>query len=303
MTIRRHASFSPAATPWDSARPIAFMHIPKAAGTALRLGLERAVAPRRSVVGYCREHFGAFDRFDTMSPDVRSRVFLTPDAVPVGADFIHGHISDSFLRHAYPGAQFVTLLREPRARLLSLWAFCRTQPDAFLASWGAWADRIRRAHAPLRMFLTDPTLASITDNVAVRMIAGPHRLIPNDAVIAPGADATLIEQAIVRLRCYAFVDLVEDPAAADNLTRWIGRSAALPRVNETPAMPDAMRTPLKRELDPETLGLMAERSRLDRALWQAVARHRIPDGDPAGLADAAFGATVARHAVLFSGSR
>jgi len=279
------------------------MHIPKAAGTALRVGLERALAPRRSVVGYCRVHFGAFDRFDTMSPEMRSRVFVTPDEVPAGADFIYGHISDSFLRYAYPEAQYLTLLREPRARLLSLWAFCRTQSDAFLAPWGAWAERIRRARAPLRTFLADRTLADITDNVAVRMVLGPHRLIPNDDVIASSADGELIDQAVERLRNYAYVDLVENPATADNLARWIGRPVELPRVNETPAMPAVLRTPLERELDPETLRLMTELGRLDTALWQAVAGCRIHDSDPVGFADTSFSATVARHAVLFADPR
>jgi hypothetical protein len=188
------------------------------------------------------------------------------------------------------------VLREPRARLLSLWAFCRTLTTEFLAPWGGWAERIQRAHRPLATFLADRELACLTDNAAVRMLVGPHPLIPPDDAIAPAADPVLLAAALARLNRYAFVDLVENPAGADNLARWLGRPLSLPRVNETPGRLVALGTRLDRELDRATIDLLAARGRLDAALWRAVAIDRVREADPARLADAAFATTVARHA-------
>jgi hypothetical protein len=280
------------ATPWDRRRPIAFLHIPKSAGTALRLALEQTLAPFRSADGLCREHFGAFDRFDTMAPAVRARVFVTADELPSDSDLISGHICDGFLRQRYPAAQFVTLLREPRVRLLSLWAFCRTLSDDFLAPWGAWAERIGRARRPLSAFLADRELASVTDNVAVRMLLGPHPAIPRGDVITPDADTALLGAAQARLAGYAFVDIVDNPDVARNLQGWLGRPVTLPRVNETPAH---LGTQLDRGLDRATIDLLAARGRLDAALWRAIAIDRMRDANPDRLADAAFATAVARH--------
>jgi hypothetical protein len=282
--------------PWDRARAIAFMHIPKAAGTALRVALERTLKPRQLVFGLCRGHFGGFEAFATMAPHIRGHVYVTPEEVPRGLDMIVGHISDGFLRQAYPDADFVTLLREPRARLLSLWESSRTLTTAFLAPWGDWAERVQRAHRPLGVFLADRELACLTDNAAVRMLVGPHPLIPPDDVIAPAADAVLIAAALARLRRYSFVDLVENPAVGANLAHWLGRPMPLARVNATAGRLAALGTRLDRELDLGTIDLLAARGRLDAALWRAVVLDRMRDVDPGRLADAAFATTVARHA-------
>ena len=233
-----------------------------------------------------------------MAPEVRARVFASPDELPRDADLISGHISDGFLRHAYPAAQFVTVLREPRARLLSLWGFCRTLSDDGLAPWGDWAARVRRAREPLGVFLRDRALAAITDNVAVRMLLAPHPLIPADDLIARDAAAALVDAALARLATYAFVDVVENPAGADNLARWIGAALDLPRLNVTPAMPATLRATLDRELDAATFEAMAERCRLDVALWRAIVVTRMSATHPGPLADAVFAETLARHRAL-----
>jgi hypothetical protein len=290
----RSPSLTLQSAPWDRARPVAFMPIPKAAGTSVRIALEHALAPARTVTGLCREHVAGFRDFDGLDPSARALVFASHAEVPRGADLIHGHISDAFLRQAYPDAQFVTVLREPHARLLSLWTFCRGLSDAYLAPWGGWAERIRRARQPLRAFLSDRALVGFTDNVAVRMLLAPHRLIPPSDPIAPADDAVLVDEALARLERYAFVDLADNPALGINLGAWIGTPVELPRINRAQPSRDAAPAPLDRELDGDTRALLAERGRLDAVLWAAVARRRLM-GDPAALARAVFAAAVARH--------
>src|ERR1700751_4128077 len=82
--------------------PLLFMHIPKTSGMALNSAFREALAPRRALLlGYDRVVFGSFQSFDSMDPELRSRIYLDPADLPASLDFTRGHISFSTLLKSY----------------------------------------------------------------------------------------------------------------------------------------------------------------------------------------------------------
>lgn len=290
---------------YDPTRPIAFLHIPKTAGIALRKALEAALRPRwpgRTVFGAHfsdRSHFGGFQRFETLDCDrLDTQLSLDPAPLDPAPALLAGHASYATLTTLCPSAQLLTLLREPRSRLLSLWLYWRTRTDEQLRPWGEWGQVVRYARRPLAEFLSCRSVACQTDNLTVRMLLWPHPRIPDADFIRPQEDSRLVEEAAERLRSFAFVDLVENPAWPAHLSRWVGQPVSPTRVNETPAAPASVRSPLSDELTPQALALLDARSRLDLALWQTGVGRWVPDAEPDTLGRHTLMRQVARAARL-----
>ena len=278
-------------------RPLAFMHIPKTSGIALTEGL-REVLPSTTIIGgFDRRHFGAFRSFETMSPGLRQQIYETfPPAK--GIDFISGHVAFSTLVQSRPSARFMTVLREPRSRILSLWTFWRSTADETLAAMGGFRRVLDLSHKPLAEFLNHPEAAHQTDNVAVRMLLWPHPLIADDGFIDSASDERLASEAAARLKAFDFADVIENPRLEDNVRAFLARPFAYRRVNENPVPSSEPRIPLEEELTSEALRLLEHRSRLDRKLWRAVAEERMAGADLTALSNDTFRRTVARYAAL-----
>ena len=135
--------------PFDRARPVAFMHVPKTSGTAVTSGLASALMPSIMVGGFDHCPFGSYRSFETVHSSIRCQIYESAESLPQPADLISGHFAFSTLRQAYPSAHYLTVLREPFSRLLSHWLFWRSHTDAELAPWGAWAERVRKSRKPL----------------------------------------------------------------------------------------------------------------------------------------------------------
>ena len=289
-----------AGQPRDTARPLAVMHIPKTSGMALIGGLTAALRPRQLLSGFDLCLFGGFDRFDTIAPDVRSHIHVTPAQVPQGADVIAAHMACSTLQAAYPAAQMMTFLREPRCRLLSHYVYWRAQTPDALSPWGAWAQVSLSARERLEVFLQRAGIAAQTDNLSLRMLLWPHPAIPRDGFIAERDDATLVEQALARLDGFSFLEIIERPGLTEALSAWCGAAVTYAVVNETPHVPDAARTLLEQEFTPAAFDALHRRTRLDAALWTALAARHMAEPAAAQLAAAAFARGVARFARLLA---
>jgi hypothetical protein len=66
-------------------------------------------------------------------------------------------------------------------------------------------------------------------------------------------------------------------------------------MNETARLPPALRSPLATELTQDAFDLLDARSRLDREVWLALARYRIPHMDVEMVAERTIIRNVARH--------
>jgi hypothetical protein len=259
---------------------IVFMHIPKTSGIAFGSGLATAVAPQSVVHGIDRTLFGVFDAFDSMDPELRRLIYLEPNDLPSGADFVHGHISFTALKQSYQTAQYITVLREPISRVLSHWLHWRTQSEDELRQWGDWAKRVSIARGPLIDFLSCPDIACQTDNLYVRMLLCPHRLIPNNDFIDEGNDNALVDEAITRLEQFAYIDVIENPNLKENIQIWLGRPFRYSLVNERQSIRSPFRTPLHQELKPEVFDRLELRTRLDLKLWMTMVRERVSPLNP-----------------------
>jgi hypothetical protein len=96
--------------PYDPNLPLFSMHIPKCGGTSLLRALRRWFWPWRVIAHYQRDALGP------------------PSPIKVGAKMcVHGHLNSARARGVmdfYPQAQqFITFLREPFDRAVSLWHF------------------------------------------------------------------------------------------------------------------------------------------------------------------------------------
>ena len=179
-------------------RPLAFMHVMKTSGVALRAGLREVLPSPEYIGGFDRGYFGAFRSFETMSPEIRQGIH---EALPPanGIDFVTGHLAYSTLIRGLPAARFMTVLREPRSRILSLWMYWRSMSDEEVSLFGAWRRVIRLTRQPFIEFLNRPEAACQTDNVYVRMLLWPHPLIPDDGFIDSASDGRLASEAAERL--------------------------------------------------------------------------------------------------------
>jgi hypothetical protein len=280
---------------------LVFMHIPKTSGISTAQAIVDAIKPQRTFFGFDRSFFGAFDAFGTIAAENRALIHFSPDTLPPNEPVIRAHMSLSTLRAAYPRGRFMTVLREPRCRLLSHYLFWRGFTPAQLEPWGAWAEHSRIAEQPLAAFLTDPRIACQTDNVATRLLLWPNAAIPPGAFIDPEHDASLIGQARAALKSLDFADLIENPAFIANLAAFLGKPPpVLARYNETAALPPHLRMQAAQALSPAALAALRARSRLDRVLWHTLAMSR-GIAEPPYLAEDSLLQGTARFADLLAG--
>ncbi len=285
---------------FDPSRPLAFMHIPKTAGSSLIRALARSVPDSNPVTGLDRSLYGLFDDFGTLGPAQSAAICHSTDSFPRDARLIMGHFAYSTLRGAYPDAQIITVLRDPTSRLLSHWLFWRQHTDDMLEADGGWADFVRYSREPLADFLNQPRIAPQIDNAALRMILWQHPLIGPDRFIDPAHDELLLREAAARLETFAFIDVIENKSFIPNLQGWLDRPLPYEHVNETSYVPPEYRVPLHRELTDTAYDLISARSRLDLQLWRTIAEQRMKGRDAAALQQRIVLTNIARYGALMS---
>ena len=276
------------------------MHIPKTSGTALVEAISRREGTSRSVYALDRVLFGRFEAFGDLPTALLRTIHRDPSTLPLRARFLAGHLALSSLLRTRRTA-LMTVLREPRLRLLSHWMFWRNHSENDLAWLGRWGEYVRIARKPLASFLSDPRIACQTDNVATRMLLWPHPLIPPGGFIDPSDDAALLSAALARLEGFGFADLLENPDMGSNLQDWLGYPLAiLPRNQARPLVVDR-RTSLDREMAGSATDLMATSCRLDTPLWMHVGRRVFGADAAADRRYAALESGLAQCSVLLGG--
>jgi hypothetical protein len=140
-------------------RKLGFLHIEKCGGCALLSWLARQFHPEQINADPCR--------------DLPPHLFMRLTRGPVPQPLIWGHYDIPTLQRLDPGRAIFTLLREPRARLLSLYHFWRSVDPAKIDPEISFA--VGYAHRlSLEDFLNhdDPCLIDMIDNLYVRRLTG-----------------------------------------------------------------------------------------------------------------------------------
>lgn len=191
------------------ASPKCFMHIPKSAGSSMHAALETALppgslAPQR----FDRSVFCAFDAFDRLSTEIRSRIAANSSEIDAlnGYDAVSGHFALPTLLRITDAWSIATVLREPRARLLSLYTYWRNPDISSL-----WAPYSANLHAfrPMWEFLSEPSVAPMTDNQLCRMLLYGDPRLPDSDFIAQADIDSIAANAIERLDSLGFVGVLE----------------------------------------------------------------------------------------------
>ncbi len=196
-------------------RPFSFLHFEKTAGTSLVRMLESYFHPLQINLDADR---GA-------APHILSG-FLPGQCEEVRRTaFVWGHYDLPALRRIDPARAVVTVLREPRARVLSLYHFWRSVvPDDGPVGFNVAAAQQHDLLAFLRS--DDPLIRNYIDNVYVRRLTG-HYVTPTEPdSLHTDAEQTTAD-AMRALDGLAWVGLVEKH---DGLTALLGRAigASLP---------------------------------------------------------------------------
>jgi hypothetical protein len=187
----------------------------------------------------------------------------------------------------------VTVLREPRARVLSHQLFWSTLPDAVTDEYGEYQVH-RVAFDGLRRFLESPEAAHQSDNLIVRMLAG----VDLDASRALSdierreAAASALD-TIGSLGCTTFV---ESPTFWADLSGFVGMSGDEVRENVT-GSGESLPPFDGPQFDREALELLDERTAADRVVYRAVVARRLGIDEAAAdvFADRQFLAQVERY--------
>lgn len=270
--------------------PLCFMHVQKCAGTSLRAALEAALPPGSlAPIHMEAANFPGLD-FDRLVPHLRSRIAVTgEEAASLGRyKAIAGHFTlPALARHA-PLERIATVIREPRARLLSHFLYLRFKV-ALRTEWHPF-DLHRLAEGSLRGFLGDPRAAIASDNRLCRMLLHGHPLIADGDFIAAGHVEPLAEAAWDRLARLGHVGLVEDP---DSVWQGIGDHFGVKlrpvRMNVTGSdekWPGLL--PVPPFGGAETLELIGRRTAVDSILYRRLAARRDGEDRAKARIEAAF---------------
>ncbi len=273
---------------------LAYLHLPKAAGTSIRAAFSAYYDPSVTVPwSFDRHLFGDDPRLD----EVREPVFLGDAEDLRSYRYMEGHWTLPSIVAAFDPSDIVCVLREPRARFLSHYTFWRGWPDSMHDLWEPYRAA-RFAQLRLSEYCSEPAVAHQADNLVTRLLLGPHPLVPNDAHIRSGDIDTLAAEACDRLDGLGHADVLErGDAVYRDLEIWFGSPLIRERLNETDL---AYGEPV--DLDDlaatGTLALVHDRNAADLQIWHHVAQRRGMSGAEARrVSDASFAAAVAKVAI------
>ncbi len=277
--------------------PLCFMHVPKSGGMSFHAALEAALpqgalAPRRMDIST----FCGFREFDLLQPAARSLIAV--DDEEIGSlrrcRVVSGHFSLTALLRITAAPAIGTVLREPRARVISLYTYWRT-PKLFdqLLPYRVQDFALR----PFASFLAEPQAAPAVDNQVCRMLLYGDRRIPCDDFIAPSDIDAIASDAIVRLDSLGFVGALELGSDTwDGLGRLFGLKLKPRSLNVTGETYRPLAAPPgERLLTADALDLLEQRNAADRIVFDhALARAGIRGRKRLRLAESSFADQLVR---------
>lgn len=236
---------------------VALMHLPKTGGTTLH----DLLLPNFQKDAVCPERFNNFDRFS--DEDLNSYKFFS------------AHMDFRNLSRVSSSSYTITLLRDPKQRILSLYYFWKAQTRDHIDRHDMIGPR-RAKDMPLREFLEDlpDFLRKDFDNVYVRNLIGPLWTGRGGALMLQGDDALRIAMRnLLKIDEVGFTTEISDLIKRVFSTLKVDPPVQLPRSRafENFGQDDPNTEKVeKEEITPEIDALLDELTFLDRQLYESA---------------------------------
>lgn len=248
--------------------------------------------------------FCDFHDFDLLQPSTRALVAANNKEIESMGRFsaVSGHFSLTSLLQIAQASAIGTILREPRARVLSLYTYWRI-PKIFDHVLPYSVEKY--ALRSLAAFLSEPLLSPAIDNQVCRMLLHGDPRIPCDSFIAATDVDTLAADSIEQLDTLGFVGVLELGGSAwQGLARLFGVELESRKINVTSELAGWDVTASKENLlVGEAQDLVEKRNAVDRIIYDHALRAAgVVFGERLRLADAAFRAQLSRTQDWFAGA-
>ncbi len=248
---------------WEG-RPVSFLHLEKTAGTALANALTERFHPLQIDP----------DPNRTMPPHLRC-AFPTPALRAIRErKLVWGHYDLPSLLRLGPDRLIVTMLREPRARILSLYHFWRSYEPAGCDPFQNREVRLAHEHDLLGFLrLGDPSLRDCIDNLYVRRLTGLYASSTEEDPLRadPAGALALARDGLDRIAFVGIVERMETSLAGLSAVLCTPIGAGLKRENAGEAnarlRPDVFRPVARADITPSIEAELDRLTALDRVLY------------------------------------
>lgn len=242
------------------AKTVVFLHIPKTGGTSLH----QILVPHFAREEICPERF---NRLESWKADELARF-----------RFFSGHFDKRGVGSIPQQKKVVTLLREPRKRILSLYYFWRSHKEKVIERANLHGPRMAKSMRLLE-FLRHRAdgIPLNTDNVLARTLLGRLAVGPNGAYIVPKSEVLeRVVEYLEKMEAFGVVDAFEE--SVRHIVARLGFPVpdTVPHARDSSKLTDPTLEPIERE--PVTSEIAAELDRLtelDQQVYEyAVTRFR-----------------------------
>lgn len=187
----------------------AFMHIPKCAGSSLATILTSCfkiedVCPKK----LAKVLFGSFNPRQIINKEIRDLIILDDEIESIKKyKLLTGHFAlDTILD--YEPKIIITILREPRSRILSHYFFWRSLPIEVTMSWLPYSVFMYAKTQSFEEFIENSEVADQIDNLLCRQIAD-QKLIPKRRYIQEDEDECIIQNCFERINLFSYIGFNE----------------------------------------------------------------------------------------------